>query len=153
MFSAQFSASAWSFRICFLGELIITKPVLGEVRCVRLGWECMSGFVCLLFVFSSRGFELQSIIVLFLSGLFCCCCWSSKTVDTFAFQGWGQSYRDGRVLEMYYVPSQGVSGHRFFFINLKTKKGHLVKLYTVHQSMHKWQLVFLSHCLNFFLFL
>lgn len=41
----------------------------------------------------------------------------------------------------------------FSFINLKTKKGHLVKLYTVHQSMHKWQLVFLSHCLNFFLFL
>lgn len=38
----------------------------------------------------------------------------------------------------------------FFFINLKTKKGHLVKLYTVHQSMHKWQLIFLSHCLNFF---
>lgn len=32
---------------------------------MRLGWECMSGFVCLLFVFSSRGFELQSIIVLF----------------------------------------------------------------------------------------
>lgn len=65
MFSAQFSVSAWSFRICFLGGLIITKPVLGEVRCVRLGWECMSGFVCLLYVFSSRGFELQSITVLF----------------------------------------------------------------------------------------
>ena len=57
------------------------------------------------------------------------------------------------------VLSGSVSGHSFFCVvffvclfpnNLKTQKGHLVRLYTVHQSMHKWQLVFLSHCLNFF---
>ena len=54
------------------------------------------------------------------------------------------------------VLSWSVSGHSFcLFVsnNLKTQKGHLVRLNTVHQSMHKWQLVFLNHCLNFFLFL
>lgn len=37
-----------------------------------------------------------------------------------------------------------------FFQQLENSKGHLVSLYTVHQSMHKGQLVFLSHCLKFF---
>lgn len=76
---------------------------------------------------------------------------SSKIVNTFAFQGQGVSSRDWSYCRLYHVPSCCVSGHNFFFFdNLKTQKGCLIRFYTVHQSMHKWQLVFLSHCLNFF---
>ena len=56
------------------------------------------------------------------------------------------------------VLSGSVSGHSFFcfFVlffflfpnNLKTQKGHLVRLYTVHQSMHKWQLACLLEPLS-----
>lgn len=43
-------------------------------------------------------------------------------------------------------------GTIFSLINLKLKRDILVRIYTVHQSMHKWQLVFLSHYLFFFFF-
>lgn len=50
LLNAQFcSVFAWSFSICFLGGLLKTKPVLGEVGCVCVSRLAVYEWFCLLF--------------------------------------------------------------------------------------------------------
>lgn len=130
------------------------KPVLGEVRCVCFQawcvWVVLLAFwlyfppeawnfnnsVC--YLKKKRGF------VVFFSQV--------KLWIHLLYKGRASFIETEEYCRLYYVPSWCVSGHKIFSTTWKLKKGHLVRLYTVHQSMHKWQLVFLSHCLNFFRF-
>lgn len=53
------SVFAWSFSVCFLGWLLKTKPVLGEVRRVCFqAWCVWVVLLTFLVVFSSRGLEI-----------------------------------------------------------------------------------------------
>lgn len=93
------SVFAWNFSICFLGWLLKTKPVLGEVRRVCFqAWCVWVVLLAFLVVFSSRGLEIlisNCVYYYILSGFgvffFPP---SSKIVNTFAFQGQGICSRD-----------------------------------------------------------